>query len=65
MSVINLSEEQIKEYLDWPTVCDAVEQAFRSVCETRVNDDQPTSAQPARTFTRTEKGNLTIQKYGL
>lgn len=58
MSVINLSEAQVKELLDWPMVCDAVEQAFRSVSEVRTRDDQPTSKQPARTFTPTEKGRI-------
>lgn len=56
---INLTEEQVKNLLEWPLVCDAVEQSLRSVCEFRVNDEQPTSNQPARTFTRTKQGKLT------
>lgn len=30
MSAKKLSEEQLKELLDWPLACDAVEQAFKS-----------------------------------
>lgn len=56
MSVVNLSESQVKQLLDWPLVCDASEQAFRSVSEVRTNDDQPTSKQPARSHTATERG---------
>ncbi|XP_055298600.1 ketimine reductase mu-crystallin [Sitodiplosis mosellana] len=58
MSVINLSEEQVLELLDWPLVCDAVEQSLRSICETKVNEDQPTAKQPTRVFTPIEKGTL-------
>lgn len=56
MSVINLSEEQVKELLDWPTVFDAVEQSLRSVCEVRTSADQPIADQPARTKTITGNG---------
>lgn len=56
MSVVNLTEEQVLELLDWPLVCDAVEQSMRSICEIRVKDDQPTAKQPTRIFTPTEKG---------
>lgn len=58
MSVVNLSEQQVKQLLDWPSVCDAVEQALRSVCEVRVGDEQPISKQPTRIFTSTERGIL-------
>lgn len=57
MSVVQLSENQVKQLLDWPLVCDAVEQAFRSVSDTRENHEQPTSKQPARSRTVTENGN--------
>lgn len=60
MSVEQLSEEQVNQLLDWPLVCDAVEQAFRSVGEVRTNNDQPISKQPARSRTTTENGNRTI-----
>lgn len=56
MSVINLSEDQVKELLDWPTIFDAVEQSLRSVCEVRTSNDQPSANQPARTRTLTENG---------
>lgn len=62
---INLTEEQVKFLMDWPLVCDAVEQALRSPCEFRVNDEQPTSNQPARTFTRTEQGNENCDEFRL
>lgn len=51
MAVVNIDESQVKEILNWPLVCEAVEQALRSICETRVSDDQPTSNQPTRIFT--------------
>lgn len=63
MSLVSLSEEQVKELLDWPSVCDAVEQAFRSVCEVRVSDDQPTSKQPTRIFTPTERGIVPLWNF--
>lgn len=53
---VNLTEEQVKDLLDWPLVCDAVEQALRSICEFRVSDNQPTAKQPARTFTPANQG---------
>lgn len=56
MSVVHITEERVKELLDWPLICDAVEQALRAICENRTSDDQPTSRQPVRTFTPTEKG---------
>lgn len=58
MSVINLSENQVKKLLDWSLVCDAAEQAFRSVGVVRTSGDQPTSKQPARSHTATEKGTI-------
>lgn len=58
MSVINLSENQVKQLLDWSLVCDASEQAFRSVGEVRTSNEQPTSKQPARSHTVTEKGTV-------
>lgn len=57
---INLTEDQVAALLNWPLVCDAVEQALRSVCETRVSDDQPTSMQPARSKTLTDQGKNSI-----
>lgn len=56
MSVISLTEQQVKDLLDWPLVCGAVEEALRSICEFRVNEHQPAAVQPARVFTQTEKG---------
>lgn len=56
MSVIHLSENQVKELLDWPLVYEATEQAFRSICENRVSEEQPIANQPARSFTRTLNG---------
>lgn len=56
MSLINLNESQVKELLDWPIVYEAVEEALRSVCENRVSEDQPTSNQPARSFTAPTNG---------
>lgn len=56
MSIVNLSENQVKQLLDWPLVCDAAEQAFRSVSEVQTNNEQPTSKQPARSHTATERG---------
>lgn len=58
MSVINLNEEQVLELLDWPLVFDAVEQSLRSICETKVSEDQPTAKQPTRIFTPIEKGTI-------
>lgn len=58
MSVINLSEAQVKELLDWPLVVDVVEESLRSICENRVSESQPTAKQPTRTFTPTEKGTI-------
>lgn len=63
MSVVNISEKQVLELLDWPLVFDAVEQSLRSICETRVNEDQPTAKQPTRIFTPTEKGTISIIAY--
>lgn len=57
MSVVQLSEEQVKRLLDWPLVCDAVEQAFRSVSDVRTNNEQPISKQPARSRTITDNGS--------
>lgn len=54
--VLNLTESQVLELLDWPLVFNAVEQALRSICKTKVGDDQPTAVQPTRIFTPTEKG---------
>lgn len=62
MSVTNITEEQVLELLNWPMVCDAVEQSLRSICENRVNEDQPTAKQPTRIFTPTEKGISIILK---
>lgn len=56
MSVISLTEQQVKDLLEWPLVCDAVEEALRSICEFRVNENQPAAVQPTRIFTPTEKG---------
>lgn len=55
MSITNITEDQVKELLDLPTVCDAIEQSLRSVCEVRPKD-APNSSQPARTFTRSQDG---------
>lgn len=60
MSIVNITEEQVLELLDWPLVFDAVEQSLRSICETRVNEDQPTAKQPTRIFTPTEKGTIIV-----
>lgn len=51
MSVINISEREVKEFLDWPSTYEAVEQSLRAVCEIRVSDDQPNHVQPTRMFT--------------
>lgn len=56
MSVVNLQEEQVKELLDWPLVCNAVEQALLSVCKERMSDSQPSSIQPVRPTIQIEKG---------
>lgn len=56
MSIINLTEAQVKELLDWPLVVDAVEQSLRSICENRVSENQPTAKQPTRSHTPTENG---------
>lgn len=56
MSVVNLSENEVKQLLDWSLVCDAAEQAFRSVSEVQTNNEQPTSKQPARSHTVTDRG---------
>ncbi|XP_031627138.1 ketimine reductase mu-crystallin-like [Contarinia nasturtii] len=58
MAVINLTEVQVKELMDWPLVFHAVEQSLRSICKTKVSQDQPTAVQPTRIFTPTEKGTL-------
>lgn len=58
MPVININEGQVKDLLDWPLVCDAIEQSLRSVCENKVKDDQPTATQPTRIFTPTENGTF-------
>lgn len=55
-SVVNLSENQVKQLLNWSLVCDAVEQAFRSVGEAPMDNEHPISKQPTRSHTVTEKG---------
>lgn len=55
MSIINISEDQVKELLDLPSICEAIEQSFRSVPEVRPKD-APNSSQPTRTFTRSQDG---------
>lgn len=57
MSVINISESEVKELLDWPSIYEAIEQSLRAVCEIRVSDDQPNHVQPTRTFTPALNGN--------
>lgn len=54
---VHITEEQVKGLLDWPSICDAVEQALRAICENRVSNDQPISRQPIRNFTPTDNGN--------
>lgn len=49
--LVILNEEQVKELLDWEIVYEAVDQALRSIPQTRVGDDQPTSVQKARVYT--------------
>lgn len=57
MSVVQLSEDQVKELLEWPLVCNAVEQALLSMCRERKSDNnQPSSIQPVRPTIQTEKG---------
>lgn len=57
MSVVQLSEDQVKELLEWPLVCNAVEQALLSMCRERKSDNnQPSSIQPVRPIIQTEKG---------
>lgn len=57
MSVVQLSEDQVKELLEWPLVCYAVEQALLSMCRERKSDNnQPSSIQPVRPTIQTEKG---------
>lgn len=58
MSIVNLSEDQVKQLLNWPLVCDAVEQAFRAVSEFRTTAEQPTAKQPNRSHTVTENGEI-------
>lgn len=41
----------MKEILEWPLVYDAIEQALRSITETRTDESQPTFNQPTRIFT--------------
>lgn len=56
MAVINLTEDQVLQLIDWRLVFEAVEQSFRSVSEVRKSDDQPTSKQPVRSFTPANEG---------
>lgn len=56
MSVVNLNESQVKGLLTWPLVYEAVEQALRSIPETRTSESQPTANQPTRIFTPAGNG---------
>lgn len=56
MSVVSLSESQVKDLLNWPLVYEAVEQSLRSITETRTDNSQPTAVQPTRIFTPTPNG---------
>lgn len=59
MSVVNLTEEQVKCLLTWPLVYEAVEQALRSITEIRTSETQPTANQPERIFTPAGNGKGT------
>lgn len=63
MSFVYISESEVKELMDWPSLCEAIEQSLRAVCETRLSDDQPNSNQPTRIFTPSlnGKGNFGIE----
>lgn len=60
INVVNLTENTVKNLLDWPLVYEAVEQSLRSITKTRVNESQPIAEQPTRIFTPmpNKAGNL-------
>lgn len=65
MSVVNISENEVKELLDWPSLCEAIEQSLRGVCEIRTSDDQPNCQQPTRIFTPALNGMGNLLIFGV
>lgn len=63
MSIVNISENEVKALLDWPPLCEAIEQSLRAVCEIRISDDQPTCVQPTRIFTPAPKGMFHLNRF--
>lgn len=51
LNILYLTENDVKKLLNWPLVCEAVEQSLRSISKTQVNESQPIAEQPTRIFT--------------
>lgn len=55
MSVLQITENQVKDLLDWPAVCEAIEESFRSTNNLHP-EEAPYSSQPPRSYTNAGNG---------